>query len=221
MGRDRRRYHRVGVALNVTVEAAGGQWSGKTADLSPYGVKVRVPTNAARVTRGAMLRLRIALADGDAPLLLAASVVRTDRDGLALNFANLEDHHFERLKAFVDLLLESLPPRPMKDRRRGPRTDVELEVSFEAEKPYDWRGKTVNLSPFGVKVALPASAIRPSEGTSLQLRLGAPDDGPTISLKGMIWRREPKSTALIFVELNREELERVRTLVESLHAQPV
>ena len=109
----------------------------------------------------------------------------------------------------------------MKERRKAPRTDAALDISFEAEKPYDWRGKTVNLSPFGVKVALPASAIRPSEGTSLQLRLGAPDNGPPISLKGMIWRREPKSTTLIFVELDREQLEHLRGLVDSLQAQPV
>ncbi len=96
--------------------------------------------------------------------------------------------------------------RPVKERRKAPRTDAGLDVSFEAEKP---------------KVALPAPAIRPLEGTSLQLRLGAPDNGPPISLKGMIWRREPKSTALIFVELNREQLEHLRALVESLQAQPV
>ena len=230
MGRDRRRYPRVGVVLDVTVEAAGRRWPGKTVDVSPYGVKVRLPASAAPLSRGALLELRIDLPDGDAPLFLTASVIRTDRDGVALNFADLQDHHAGRLKAFVDLLLENLSDgpaglqlavRPAKDRRRAPRTDAGLDVSFEAEKPYDWRGKTVNLSPFGVKVALPASAIRPSEGTSLQLRLGAPDNGPPISLKGMIWRREPKSTTLIFVELNREELEQLRALVESLQTQPV
>jgi len=229
MGRDRRRYARVGVVLDVTVEAAGRRWQAKTVDLSPYGVKVRLPANAAPLTRGALLQLQIDLPDGDAPLFLTASVVRTDRDGVGLNFADLQDHHVGRLKTFVDLLLETLSDgpaglaldvRPARDRRRAPRTDAELDVSFEAEKPYDWRGKTINLSPFGVKVALPASAIRPSEGTSLQLRLGAPDNGPPIALKGMIWRREPKSTTLIFVELNREELEQLRALVDSLQAQP-
>ena len=217
----RRRYPRVGVALDVTVEAANRRWQGKTVDLSPYGVKVALPTDAAKLARGASLQLSVDLRDGDIPLSLTASIVRADRNGIAFNFADLQDQQFERLKAFVDLLLESLSLRPAKDRRRAPRTDAGLDISFAAEKPYDWRGKTVNLSPFGVKVALPASAIRPSEGTSLQLRLGAPDNGPPISLKGMVWRREPKSTALIFVELNREQLEHLRALVESLQAQPV
>ena len=72
-----------------------------------------------------------------------------------------------------------------------------------------------------MKVALPASAIRPSEGTSLQLRLGAPDNSRSIFLKGMVWRREPKSTALVSGELGREELEHLRALVDSLQAQPV
>lgn len=216
--------------LDATVEAAGGRWQGKTLDLSPSGVKVALPANAAQLSRGAMLQLRIDLPDGDAPLSLTASVVRADRNGIALNFAELQDHHFRRLKAFVDFVLESPPTgpvclqlsvRPVKDRRKTPRADAELDISFEVASPYNWRGKTLNFSPFGVKVALPASAIRPSEGTSLRLRLGAPDDGPPISLKGMVWRREPKSMVLLFVELGREEVERLRDLVNSLHAQPV
>ena len=229
MGQDRRRYPRVGVVLDITVEGAGGQWPGKTVDLSPYGVKVACPAHTGRLPRGASIQLWVALPDQEPPLSLTASVIRADRDGIALNFTDLEDHHFDRLKAFVDSLLANLSNGParlelsvraMKERRKASRTDAELDVSFEAEKPYDWRGKTVNLSPFGVKVALPASAIRPLEGTSVQLRLGAPDNGPPIFLKGMVWRREPKSTALVFVELGREELAHLRALVDSLQAQP-
>ena len=230
MGHERRRYPRVGVVLDTTVEVAGSRWQGKTMDLSPSGVKVALSYDAAKLSRGTSLQLRADLRDEETPLSLAASVIRMDRRGIALNFADLQEHHFRRLKAFVDFLLESpsegparLPwvVRPMKDRRKTPRTDAELDISFVAKSPYNWRGKTLNLSPFGVKVALPASAIRPSEGTSLQLRLGARDNGPPISLKGMVWRREPESMALLFVELGREELERLRALVDSLHTQPV
>ncbi|MBI2154503.1 MAG: PilZ domain-containing protein [Candidatus Rokubacteria bacterium] len=229
MGRDRRRYPRVGVALDISVEAASRRWDAKTVDLSPYGVKVALPANGIKLPPGTTIQLRLILPDGDAPLALTARVVRADRDGIALCFEHLEPVYFERLKAAVDSLLEHLSNgparvevsiRPVKERRKVSRTDAQLEVAFDAEKPYDWRGKTINLSPYGVKVALPASAIRPSEGTSVKLQLAAPPDPEPLSLKGMVWRREPKSMVLIFVELGREQLERLRDLVEYLQATP-
>jgi len=229
MGRDRRRYARVGAAMDIRVEAAGRRWEAKTVDVSPYGVKVALPTNGVKLPSGTAIQLRLVLPEGDSPLALTARVVRTDRDGIALCFEDLDAGHFERLKALVDSLLEHLsegPARlevslkPVKERRRVPRADAELDIRFDAEKPYDWRGKTINLSPFGVRVALPASAIRPSEGTSVKLELSAPPDPTPLSIKGMVWRREPKSTILIFVELGREQVERLRNLVEFLGAAP-
>lgn len=214
--------------MDVTVAAAGSQWQGKTVDLSPYGVKVTSPAPSVKLPPGSSVRLQIALPDGDPPLSLTATVIRTARDGVALNFADIGAGEFERLKNVVDWLLKSLSDdsarlgvavRVLKERRKSPRADAELDVSFDAEKPYDWRGKTINLSPFGVKVGLPASAIRPSEGTSVQLRLAAPDALPPMAVKGLVWRREPKTTILLFVDLGREEIERLKALVESLQAQ--
>jgi hypothetical protein len=215
--------------MDIRVEAAGRRWEAKTVDVSPYGVKVALPTNGVKLPSGTAIQLRLVLPEGDSPLALTARVVRTDRDGIALCFEDLDAGHFERLKALVDSLLEHLSEGPaslevslksVKERRRVPRADAELDIRFDAEKPYDWRGKTINLSPFGVRVALPASAIRPSEGTSVKLELSAPPDPTPLSIKGMVWRREPKSTILIFVELGREQVERLRNLVEFLGAAP-
>lgn len=225
MGRDRRRYPRVGTTLAVSVEATGSRWHGKTVDLSPYGVKVTQPPTPLKLAPGSSVRLELSLPDSGTPLCLTASVVRTASDGIALNFVNLEAAHFERLKALVDSLLESLATgapsagvsvKMVRERRKSTRIDAALDISFEAEKPYDWNGKTINLSPYGVKVNLAASSIRPLEGTSVQLQLVAPKAPPPIALKGMVWRREPKSTILLFVDLRREELERLKSLVESL-----
>ena len=230
MGRDRRRYPRVGVTLDVIVDGAGAHWQGKTVDLSPYGVKITLPPSSVKLPPGASVQLRLALPDPHPPLSLTASVIRTDRDGVGLNFVELGSEHFEHLKNLVDSLIQTLSDGParvgvsvkvLKERRRSERVEAELDISFEAEKPYDWRGKTLNLSPYATKVNLPASTIRPSEGTSVQLRLVAPDAASPIGLKGMVWRREPKSTTLLFVDLGREELERLKTLVQSLQAQPV
>ena len=230
MGRDRRRYPRVGVTLGVIVDGAGALWQGKTVDLSPYGVKITLPPSSVNLPPGTSVQLRLALADPEPPLSLTASVIRTDRDGVALNFVELGSEHFERLKKLVDSLIRGLSNGParvgvsvriLKERRTCHRADAELDISFDAEKPYDWRGKTLDLSPYATKVNLPASAIRPSEGTSVRLRLVAPDEPAPIGLKGMVWRREPKSTTLLFVDLGREELERLKALVQSLQAQPV
>ncbi len=229
MRRDRRRYPRVGAALHINVEAAGRRWDSKTVDLSPYGVKVALAANGIKLPPGTTIQLRLILPDGGSPLALTARVVRIDRDGIALCFENLEAGYFERLKAVVDSLLEHLadgPARlevsvkPVKERRKVSRTDAELDIAFDAEKPYDWRGKTINLSPYGVKVALPASAIRPLEGTSVKLLLTAPPSAEMLSMKAMVWRREPKSMVLIFVELGREQLERLKGLVEFLQTAP-
>lgn len=230
MGRDRRRYPRVGVALDIGVEVAGRRWDAKTVDLSPYGVKVALPPNGwIKLPPGTTIPIRLVLPDEDSPFPLRARVVRTDRHGIALCFEHLEAGDFERLKAVVDSLMGRLPEgparlqvsvKPVRERRRVPRTDAQLDIAFDAERPYDWRGKTIDLSSYGVKVALPASAIRPSIGTSVNLQLTAPDTGEALAMKGMVWRREPKSTVLVFVELHREQLERLKDLVAFLQAAP-
>lgn len=225
MGQDRRRYARVGVALDFTVEVAGTQWRGKTLDLSPYGVKLALAANAVTLSPGTKVGLRLALPGGDSPLSLTARVVRADADGLALCFVNLGAFSFARLRTLVDSLLGSLSDgsarlevtvKPLTDRRSAARAEAELDINFDAEMPHSWQGKTINLSTIGVKLALPATAERPPWGTSVQLRLVPPDGRPPISAKGIVWRREPDSTAVLFVELEREQLERLKALVDSL-----
>ena len=105
MGRDRRRYSRVGVELNVALEGAGSHWLAKTVDLSPYGVKVALPATSASLTTGTRVELKLAVPDQNSALSLGASVVRTDPDGIALNFIALGAQRFARLKGLVDSLL--------------------------------------------------------------------------------------------------------------------
>lgn len=100
--RDRRRYPRIIVTLDVTLEAGGSQWQGKTLDLSPYGVKVTSPATPLKLPRGSRVQLQLTLPDSAPPLSLTASLVRTDPDGLALNFVNIGSGSLARLKEFVD-----------------------------------------------------------------------------------------------------------------------
>ncbi len=226
MGQDRRRYPRVGVELEFTLEASGIRWEGKTVDLSPYGVKVALPANWGRLRTGTPVELGLALPDGGSPLTLTGRIVRTDGEGLALNFDHQRALPFARLKDFVDSLLRGASNCPahlgvsvtgLKDRRRSPRIAAELDVSFEGERPYGWRGsKAVNLSLIGAKVALPGTAIQPAWGTAVQMRLASPAGHSPVSVKGIVWRKEPESMAVLFVELGRDQLEGLKALVESL-----
>jgi hypothetical protein len=97
------------VNLDVQVEALGDQWSGKTLDLSPYGVRVAAQGSVGTLPPGARARVRLMLGDQEAPLSLPARVVRADPDGVALDFDGPEERQFQRLKSFVDTLLKDEP----------------------------------------------------------------------------------------------------------------
>lgn len=213
MGKDRRRYPRVGLELEVSLETSGIRWQGKTVALSPYGAKVSLAPHPVMLPPGRSVEARLALPGEDSPLSLMAQVLRVDPDGIALNFPNQGTPPFERLK---DLVAHLGASARSKDRRRAPRADAELDITLDAEMPRCWQGtyKTVNVSTTGVKVAWPATGAQPSWGTGVQLQLGGPDGQPPIWVKGIVWRREPDSTAFLFVELTREQVERLEALVE-------
>ncbi len=101
MGRDRRRYPRASVGLAVTCEAAGGVWQGRTVDLSPFGAKVSVLGGPIDLPPGTSVQLRFPPQDQGLPLLLPASVVRTNAAGIALDFGSLGDQQFQCLKEYV------------------------------------------------------------------------------------------------------------------------
>lgn len=102
---NRRKYPRLGKSLDLTVEAAGNCWEGKTIGLSLYGVKVTPPAQALHLSPGDEVHLWLPLPDNGPPLSIAASLVRTDPDGFALSFLDLEDKEAQRFSDFVDSLL--------------------------------------------------------------------------------------------------------------------
>ena len=103
--KDRRRYPRASVALDVTVEAGGNRWAARTVDLSPHGVKVMWPDASVKPSPGSSVQVRFPVLDQHTPMSFAANVVRTDPDGVALTFPTLADQQFQRLKELVDSLL--------------------------------------------------------------------------------------------------------------------
>ena len=226
MKRDRRRYPRVGVALRVQVQAGDHRWTGTTVDVGPYGIKLTGPASDIALPPGSRAQVQVVLPDGQPPISLTASIVRSDAGGIALNVVNIEAVEFARLRQFVDRTLQQLssgtevpgsPATAVKDRRRSRRVNAALDIRLrDPEQPHGWRGKTIDLSESGVKVAFPDMPIRPSWGSGIQVQLSGPDGHPPLSVKGIVWRREPESMSVLFVELGRQELERLKTLVNSL-----
>ena len=102
---NQRRYPRVEVSLDVKVEKlAGGHSTGRSVDLSPFGLKVR---SAGELEPGGTVRLLFRPPDGDPLISVLSLLVRKDPDGQAFAFVNLTNPDFVRLKKFVD---SRLPP---------------------------------------------------------------------------------------------------------------
>ena len=105
MAGTRPRFPRLGVALDVTVEAGETQSRGRIADLSPDALKVRWHADSAQLQPGTNVRLRFALPDREFPLWVTASVARTNPESAVLWFVDLDDQKFQRLKDLMDSLL--------------------------------------------------------------------------------------------------------------------
>jgi hypothetical protein len=110
----------------------GSCWQGKTAGLSPHGVKVLLPTESICLPPDTRVQLRVLLPD-QTLVSLTARVVRTEPDGLALEFVTLDEQQLRQLKEFVasafmhewqDLLNQFAPKRPLDANAGVPNTPL-------------------------------------------------------------------------------------------------
>jgi len=104
------------------------------------------------------------------------------------------------------------------DRRRDPRLDAALDATVEVGGR-EWHGRTVDLSPSGVKVTSSAPALTLSPGTSVHVRFALPDGGPSLSVPASVIRTDTESVALAFVNLGDPQVQRLKALVDSLMLQ--
>lgn len=108
MGHDRpwyRQYPRANIELDVTVEALGNRWQGKTVDLSLSGAKIGSLPQSLHLIPTMTVQVQFLPDDHTPPLCLPASVVRADADGLALKFETLGDPEFQCLRDLVGTFL--------------------------------------------------------------------------------------------------------------------
>ncbi len=91
---DRRRYRRVEVAWDITVESIRRfEWSGEIVSFGPFGMKVRLKANEPVPTEGTVVRLQFVPPDEKSPLSIEGIVCRVDPDGLAITLMNLKLGH--------------------------------------------------------------------------------------------------------------------------------
>ena len=114
----------------------------------------------------------------------------------------LEDHTNNRLR------LEGGQP----DRRRAARAPVDVPVRVTEDGGTEWEGRSVDISPFGIKVR--SSHTGPS-GPVVTLAFGLPDDGPTIRTRALVVRQH-ETYAYYFVNLSDENFRRLTVLVQRL-----
>jgi len=95
---------------------------------------------------------------------------------------------------------------------------VELDATVEATSSV-WRGKTLNLSPYGAKIASPAMSVNLPRGTSVKIRFPLPDQDP-LSLIANVERMDPDGMALSFNGLGDQNFQRLKELVDSYPLLP-
>lgn len=100
----------------------------------------------------------------------------------------------------------------VKERRRYPRAGIEFNITVETPGG-PWQGRTMNLSPVGIKVA-PLPVLLPL-GTSVQIRFPTHDREPPFSLPATVHRTDPDGIAFSFGNVGAQEFKRLKSLVDS------
>lgn len=108
----------------------------------------------------------------------------------------------------------------MEERRRYPRVEVSWNVAVGWGPRFQWQGEIVSLSPFGLKVRLGEKEPGPPAGTEVQLQFAPPDKKAPLAIKGVVWRVDPDGLAVALLKLSVDEFYRLKSLVDTLLAEP-
>mgnify|MGYP001564712944 FL=1 len=108
----------------------------------------------------------------------------------------------------------------MEERRRYPRVEVAWNVAVGWGPRFNWQGEIVSLGPFGVKVRVGEKDPGPPVGTEVQLQFAPPDKKAPLSIKGIVWRVDPDGVAVALLKLGVDDFYRLKSLVDTLLAEP-
>ena len=200
-GHDRRVFPRATAAWPATVELADGRVvSGEVINLSLSGMKVKAET---AVEVDAIVTVRVTLPSEAGRLEMVGTVVRRDRDSIAVAFLKMSDSPAGRVTPFVS--------RP-DSRRRFPRVPVSLPVRIEGGSAGTAHGHTLDLSASGGRVI---TAQRLVEGDVVVMELPPRVGLDRLRLPALVWEAYIGGAVLVFTSLAPNEWNRLQEYVAS------
>jgi hypothetical protein len=201
-GRDRRGAPRAKADWPVRLETfERGIVDGRVIDISTSGVRVRASAN---LLVGAAVTLRVTLPRGAERLEVVARVARRESDTLALDFIGLPETEARRVEPLV---------AGWEGRRRAPRASRPLPVTIRVPRGPVGHGKTLDLSPFGARVATDL-ALRPGDTARLEIETEGDDD--LLRLPSVVWSIADRGPVFVFINLRPGEFDRLNRLVRRL-----
>lgn len=102
----------------------------------------------------------------------------------------------------------------VKERRRYPRAGIEFNITVETPGG-PWQGRTMNLSPVGIKIAPLRHPLLLPVGTGVQVRFPTHDREHPFSLQATVHRTDPDGIAFSFDNVGAQEFKRLKSLVDS------
>jgi hypothetical protein len=198
-GRDRRGAARARADWAVALETfERGILEGHVLDISTSGVRVRVGGD---LPVGAAVTLRITLPRGANRLEVVARVTRRETDSLALDFIGLPETEARRVEPLVG---------GWDTRRRGPRATRPVPVSIRVGRGETGRGKTLDLSAFGARIATDLE-LKPGDFAKLEFQ--PEGDGDPLRLSAVVWSLADRGAVFVFANLRMSDFTRLNQYV--------
>lgn len=206
---ERRRVDRVRADWSARFERNGVAITGHVIDLSMVSVRIRPEIHDPdAATAGQQGTLTLAFPDTDRRMeviRLAATVVRSALDGIALTFTGLPERASRWLGARV-LTTEV--------RRRAPRVTLALPIELRAAGGAPFRAEMLDLSAYGTRVSAPEAPQPLGPGDRLKVEIDL-TSGQPIAVSAVVWAVERGEAVLMFVNLEPREFNRLGDHVAS------
>jgi hypothetical protein len=167
-------------------------------------MKVRAEIDA---TANSIVTVRVTLPGEAGRLEMVGTVVRRDRDGIAVAFLKMSDSPAGRVTPFVSR---------SETRRRFPRVAVSLPIRVEGGSAGTASGHTVDLSASGGRVMTEQQLV---EGDVVVLELPARPGIDRLRLPSLVWEAYEGGAVLVFANLDAREFSRLQEYVLSCQSR--
>jgi hypothetical protein len=204
-GGDRRLQERVRADWSARFEGDAIVVDGHVVDLSIVSARIRSSSgDPAPVKPGDVGTLTLAFPDSAhlEVIRLAATVVRSGLDGMALSFAGLPESAGRWLRARV--LSTDV-------RRRAPRVPLALPIELRVPSGQAFAAEMIDLSSFGARVRS-NPPLAPGTRVSATMQIGP---GHPMVLSALVWSSEGGESVLAFVNLDPRDFNRLGDHVAS------